>query len=314
MQVPPAIIRLGTIPILPLDLARPCLDTGRMKSLLCLLAVVFCLARADAANLYLDGTLSYNVTEPQCEFRLKGKLQNLSAEGTGTLKLVLWATKELYPSPGYIVGEITLPALGGGLQFNDFTVKTKSDVPFENGTFYFTIAVVEFTAAGWRNQLLEPTGSRILVNGNFANQQQWAIPDTEVIPPPLPLAINDKIKLTQRATDELNAFPSGWRDKTNLTIKNGTELSYDYKSRTEKVSYTYSVVKTKMKGMSKKVWAGKLVMTTERNNQVTFKNTITLYYQGNKKGTYKSSVKGYLFDGELGKSVTWGKFKLKPAF
>ncbi len=284
-----------------------------MKTILCLLALMSCLAKVEAAFLNLNGTLSYNVTEPQCEFRLKGELQNLSAVGTGTLKLVLWATKELYPSPGYIVGEATLPALGGGLQFTNFTIKTKSDVPFENDTFYFTIAVVEFTAEGWKNQMLVPTGSRILINGNFADQQEWTVPDNEVIPPPLPLLQGDKFQLYQKATGELNEFPPGWRDQANIVIKSQKRLNYSLGSRKESVDYNYSVVKTRMKGMRNKVWAGKLVITTSQNNRITFKNTIFLYYQAKKKGTYKSVVKGYLFDGELSKSSTWGTFKLKPA-
>lgn len=273
--------------------------------------MVFCLARLDAAYLNLDGDLTYNVTEPQCEFRLKGKLQNLSAERTGTLKLVLWATKTPYPSPGYVVGEFTIGVLGGGLQFTDFTVKTASDVPFENGTFNFTIAVLEFTTAGWRNQMLVANGSRILVNGNLANQQEWTIPNDKVIPPPSPLIKGDMVKLCQKATGELNEFPSGWRDQTNLTITGKSSLIYYLKPGKETVSYEYSVIKTRMKGMKKKVWAGKLVITYKQNNNITFQNVVTLFYQGETKGTYKSLVKGYLFNGELGRSSTWGTFRIK---
>ena len=131
--------------------------------------MMFCLARVDATVLRLEGDLTWNVTVPQCGFKLNGELQNLGSAGTGPIKLVLWATPAPYPSAGYNVGEYTLGQIPAGSQLSDFTVKTKSNLPFVNGTFYFTIAVVEYTLAGWRNVLLVPTGTRALYNGNFVD-------------------------------------------------------------------------------------------------------------------------------------------------
>ncbi|MES2657287.1 MAG: hypothetical protein V4689_01655 [Verrucomicrobiota bacterium] len=289
-----------------------------MKTLLCLVALLFCMVRTEAANLYLNGKLEWNITEPQCGFRLKGELQNLGPLGTGTIKLVLWASEHPYPptipSPatGFIVGEYTLGALDAGYQFTDFTVKTASDVPFINGNFYFTIAVLELTTAGWRNQMLVPTGTKALLNGNFVTQETWTMPDKPVITPPLPIQIGDIITLSERATGEFNKFPSSWQETIKLTVDNATKMRYANDPRKAIVNYNSTVVKTSLKG--KKVWTGKLVMTYGANNNISFKNTVYLYYQDKNTGTYKSVVKGYLFDGELAKATTWGTFKIKRAF
>jgi hypothetical protein len=279
-----------------------------MKTILCLVAMLLCVSRMDAAVLKLNGSLEWNVTEPQCLFKLKGNLQNLSSVGTGTLKLVLWASAIPNSPSGAIVGEYTLGVLGGGMQYNDFTVRTPSNVPFINGTFYFTIAVVEFTTAGWRNVMLVPTGTRALFNGNFVGQKKWTIPATPVVAPVAALLPGNIIALTEKATNELNAFPLGWQEKTTLTVNPGSRILFENTNRQAGVDYTYSVVTTSLKG--KTVSAGKLVMTRTTGSSITFKNTTTLFFHSPNAGTYKTVVTGSLWSGTLGSSTTWGSFKL----
>lgn len=272
--------------------------------------MMFCVARVDASILRLEGDLTWDVTMPQCAFKLDGELQNLSSVGTGPLKLVLWVTATPFPAPGQIVGDFLLGSLPGNSQFTDFTVKTKATLPFSSGSFYFTIAVVEYTTAGWRNVLLVPTGTRVLRNGNFVNQAKWTIPKAPVVDPPAVIGRGDLVTLTERATGDFNSFPVIWRDRIKLNFWSTSKVSYSLRSRKTNVFYKYSVVSNSFKG--KKVKSGKLVLTDDANlDNVSFKDTINLFFQGPDYGTYKSTVTGTLWTGNLGSSVTWGTFKLQ---
>lgn len=281
-----------------------------MKTILCLIAMMFCMARVDAAYLRLEGDLLWDVTMPQCSFKLDGELQNLSSAGTGPLKLVLWATATPFPAPGQIVGDFLLGSLPGNSKFTDFTVKTVAKLPFSTGSFYFTIAVVEYTTAGWRNVLLVPTGTRLLRNGNFVDQAKWTIPKAPVVDPPAVIGSGDLITLTERATADFNRFPLIWRTRIKLDFWSSSKLSFSVGSRKTNLFYKYSVVTESFNG--KKVKSGKLVMTDDADlNNVSFKDTLNLFFQGPDYGTYKSTVTGYLWSGTLGSSVTWGTFKLQ---
>ncbi|MEO5913000.1 MAG: hypothetical protein ABIS50_02125 [Luteolibacter sp.] len=282
-----------------------------MKTLLCLVALLFCAVRSEAAYpLFLNGELSWNITEPQAGFKLKGDIQNLSPVGTGPISLILWATKTPYPSQGVIVAHYPLPALPGGSQFSDFTVKTPSDVPATlNGDYYFTIAVVEDVGGTAYNRLLVATGTKNLVNGVFTDQDKWTIPAKPIIDPPAKIKVGDIYTLSEKATGEFNRFPTAWQTEIKLTAQTKTKITFESENRKAAVSYTYAVVKTKLQG--KNEWTGKLIMTYGAINNITFKDTVYLYFTGPYSGTYKSTVTGYLFAGDYGKSVTWGTFKLK---
>lgn len=291
-----------------------------MKAILCLVALLFCVARTEAVSqyafpFYLDGDLTWNVTEPQCGFKLKGEIQNISAGGTGPVRLVLWASKFAYPptvpnaSNGIIIGEYPLGSLGAGYQFEDFTVKTPSQMPLLNGVYNFTIAVVENVGGVYYNRFLISGGAYKLVNGEFENQEKWAIPAKPVVAPPAKIKSGDIFNLSERATGEFNRFPSAWQSEIKLTAQTQAKMTFDSNGRKATVAYSYAVVKTKLQG--KNVWTGKLMMTYGATNNITFKDTVYLYFTGPYSGTYKSTVKGYLFSGDIGKSVTWGTFKLK---
>ncbi|MES2924370.1 MAG: hypothetical protein V4819_22655 [Verrucomicrobiota bacterium] len=280
-----------------------------MKTVLCLVAMMFCLARLDASILRLDGDLTWNVTEPQCEFKLKGELQNLNGVGTGVIKLVLWATAAPYPSAGTIVGEFPLGQLYANESFSDFIVKTKANVPFLNGTFYFTIAVVEYTPAlGWRNIMLVPTGTKALSNGDFVGQKKWIFPIAPVVAPPASIKKGNVITLVERATDERNAFPIGWRERVTLSVKGSSTMKFSNKSRDATIRYEYAVRKAEYR--NKNVPFGKLVLSDDDNDD--FKRTVSLFFQGPDRGTYKSVIISSLWGGTtFSTTTTWGTFKFE---
>lgn len=277
------------------------------------------MARSEATNqvsgpLYLNGDLSWNLTEPQCRFKLKGKMQNISGFATGPIRLVLWASKFPYPPTvpntgnAIIAGEYPLGALDNGQQFTSFTVKTPSQMPMVNGTYNFTIAVLENVNGVFYNRFLISAGAYDFVNGVIKDQAIWSIPAKPVVSPPATINPDDIILLKEKATGEFYEFPGGWRTETKLTAESATKMTFKSTNGKATVSYSYTVEKTKLKG--KNEWTGKLVMTYGGNNNLTFKDTVYLYFTGPNSGTYKSVAKGYLFDGDIGQSTTWGIFDL----
>jgi hypothetical protein len=290
-----------------------------MKTLLFLAAMMFCMTRSEATDqvsgpLYLNGDLTWNITEPQCGFKLKGKMRNISAVATGPVRLVLWASKFPYPptvpnpSNAVIAGEFPLGALASGYQFDNFTVKTPSQMPIVNGVYHFTIAVVENVGGTYYNRFLISGGAYEFVNGVWKNQVKWSIPAKPVLPPPAAIDSDAIIYLDEKATGEFNKFPSGWRTETKLAAVNLHKLTFKTDNLKATVSYSYSVVKTNLRGDNE--WTGKLVMTYGENNNVTFKDTVYLYFTSPTSGTYKSVAKGFLFEGDIGDSTTWGLFEL----
>lgn len=290
-----------------------------MKKLIFLVAMLFCVARSEATNqvsgpLYLNGDLLWNITEPQCGFKLKGTLRNISAVGTGPIRLVLWASKFPYPSTvpntsnALLVGGFQLGALGSGQQYNSFTVKTSSQMPMVNGVYHFTIAVVENVNGVFYNRFLISGGAYKLVNGVLTDQEKWDIPSKPVVMPPAKIVADDILKLEEKATGKFNKFPSGWQSETKLTAESSHKMTFKTENLKAAVSYSYSVVKSNLKGDNE--WTGRLVMTQGDSNNITFKDTVYLYFTGPNSGFYKSVVKGFLFDGDIGDSTTWGLFDL----
>lgn len=280
-----------------------------MKSLLGLLAMILCLGRLDAGSLALDGTLSWNVTEPECAFKLVGTMQNITGAETGTIRMVLWASRTTPPADTQIVGEYTLGQLPAGYQFTDFKVKIPPSLPTLDGAYNFTLGVLEFTTAGWRNQLLIPGGTRTLAGGHIVGQAKWKIPAKPVIDPPSRVRRGDTITLNSKATGLFNQFPSGWKEKTVLSAEADGAINISNSSRTAVVSYTYTVGNSKLKGKRRKT--GKLILTFVTSGKTTYNDNVLLYFQSATSGTYKSVVTGSLWTGELDSSVTWGTFLFK---
>lgn len=275
-----------------------------MKTLFCVIALVLSMARLQAAFV-LDGDLTWEITEPRCTFELDGELQNTGPLGSGTLKLVLWATAVPYPAPGYIVAEYTLGTIGAGYQFRNFKVRTTSNVPILTGPYHFTIAVAEYTTSGWRNVLIVPTGTKHLTSGNFTAQKKWSLPTAKVTAPPAKLLKGDILRLTLKATDEMNLFPEDSQEVTTLEVRTATKLNAKTPPEKSQAAYTYTVKKNRFNG--KKVNSGRLFADFQKlDNDAESNFTYTFFFQGPDSGTYKS-----IESNASGEDATWGLFKLK---
>lgn len=275
-----------------------------MKTLLCVFALLFLVARIDAAVLELDGDLTWEITEPRCTFRLDGNLKSNTPGGSGTLRLVLWATSRPFPAPGFIVGEYTLGSIGNGFQFSDFTVQTVSKLPTISGKYYFTIAVAENTPEGWRNRLAVATGTKELEVGNFKGQKKWEHPDAAVTLPFAIIQTFDYITLRLKATGLLNLFPSDSQLKTTLNVESQTKLVAKNSFGKRTPTYEYKVVTATY--LKKKVKAGRLTLeypSSAGHSKSTV--VLTLFFQGGPMGTYKSEETN-----SSGTEVTWGRFTM----
>lgn len=281
-----------------------------MKSLLCLFAMLLCLSKVEASFFSLTGDLTWNITDPQCSFRLKGKLQNLGA-ASGSLRLALWATEVPFPAPGTLVAEFPLGQLGSGYQFDNFTFKTKATLPQQNGEIYYTITLMEYTTAGWRNQLAVPTGTRTMWQGQFKDQPKWVLPKKSVIDPPAKLKPGNRLILKEQAMGNLNRFPAGWRERYRLDVQPSKVINYLNRNLDEKVKYKYTVLKRKYLGMRGDV--GLLEMTYQGPGNFKFTEKVYLYFHGPNRGTYWSSVKGSLWGESTYPWTRWGTFTLKQA-
>lgn len=269
-----------------------------MKTLLCVFAILSSLVRMDAAALKLDGDLDWEITEPRCTFTLDGAIQNLSPAGSvsGTIKLVLWATKTPFPGPGFIVAEHTLGQISGGYQFSDFSVKTSSTIPDIDGGYHFTIAILEYTTLGWRTQLVVRTGTELLSDGDFVDQQKWSIPTKKIIAPPASLHNNDVVSLTEKATVLRNRFPFLSREKTKITIGKDSKISVVDNDGKTTGKYNYEVKRSTLK--TSKFPSGYLTI-----NHGDSDAQITLFFHTATAGIYKANTDDNGFE-----ETIWGTF------
>lgn len=272
-----------------------------MKTLLCVFAFVLSLVPASAAVFKLDGDLTWEITEPRLTFRLVGKLQNLSPTGStsGTIRMVLWATSVETPVRTHNIGEFTLGQIGGGYQFTDFNVRTNSKIPNISGTYRFSIAVMEYTTASWRNVVIVPTGNRSLIDGNFSEQKKWVLPPGKALTPPAKLRTGESFTLRLRATASKNLFPIGSQSRTTLDVKSATRIVSRIADSKRTPEYKYSVINETFK--KKKVRAGQLTLTYPDSN-----STITLFFQAPDSGTYKT-----VYESSGQSETTWGTFTFK---
>ncbi len=278
-----------------------------MKILLFLITAALGFSRSDASTLKLNGDLTWQITEPLCTFNMDGGIQNLSASGStsGTIKLVLWATPAPFPSAGHAVAQYTLGQIGGGYQFSDFTVRTSSSIPKITGKYYFTIAVLEYTTAGWRTQLAVPTGTRNLVAGDFPGQTKWKLPTTAIVAPPAALAAKNVLTLTPMATTDLNVLPAASRQPFTVKVA-AKQVTVVRPDETNPAKFTYSV--KKLTYNKKKVSTGSLALNYKAAGKKSsiYTGALVLYYQTRTTGFYQNSETDY-----FGKIVTWGTFTFK---
>lgn len=272
-----------------------------MKTLLFVIAMVISMVRTQATVLTLDGDLNWNITEPRCSFQLKGTLANKTPYGSGTLKLVLWATPYAFPSSGYIVGQYTIGDLPSGYQFKNFTFKTPSNVPAISGSYNFTIAIAEYNGGTWRNIMAIPTGKEKLQVGNFVGQAKWAIPVKTILPPVGLISAGNFFKLTLKSTDELNEFPVLYRDKTTITINTVSKLTTTLRSINKAATYKYTIKSAKLN--KKLVTFGNLEINYGSKGQGVSTQVYSFYFQSFSAGTYKCVEKN-----TNGTETTWGSF------
>lgn len=270
-----------------------------MKTLFLALVMVLSLVRTQAATLQLDGDLTWNITEPVCSFKLDGDIRNVGAS-SGTLKMVLMATPNPFPSAGVIVGEYTLGSVPNGYKLTDFTAKTIAKLPATTGTYYITITIAEYTGAGWKNIYAKQSGTQRFVGGHITSQKKWTIPTAKAIPPIGKFAVGTRIVLSSKATNELNLFPTGYQDKTVVTTNAKSKVETVLNSRKKSGKYT---VAAKSGTFNKQKVTYTLV---EIDYGSGYKSAVSLYFQGTYNGTYKS-----VDTTSAGKIVSWGTFKIQ---
>ena len=274
-----------------------------MKTLLCAVVAVLCMARLDAASIRIDGTLSWKVKKPDCTFKLDGSIWNLSPAGTasGSLKMVLWATPAPFPSRGYAIAEHNLGQIGGNHYITNFTEKVPVSIPKITGKYHFSISILEYTYSGWLNRAYITTGEELLANGEFVTGTKWVIPVNPVIAPPARLNLKDGLVLTVRADEKLNMITSGTRSKTAITIRKKHKAKVVIAGDDWDYLYTYTTGKRLF--ATTKVPVGRLYLDPE---DTTGSSTLTLYFQSPTSGFYKN-----IEENPDGGSTTWGVFNYK---
>lgn len=273
-----------------------------MKMLFLAAVMLVSLVRTQATIITVDGALTWNITEPRCSFQLKGNLKNSTAQGSGPLKLVLWATPNPFPSPGFIVAEYTLGSIANGYQFSNFTVKTPSKVPSYSGPIYFTIAIAEYNGAIWKNVASVPTGQRNLEVGNFVGQKKWSIPAAQVLPPAGLLTAGDVFRLNLKATGENNLFPASLQEKSMIVVSSKTQLKTTLRSVERTGKYSYAARFGKL-GKRKEDF-GQLTINYSGKTKGPSKAVYSFFFQSLTGGTYRC-----VETSGSGQETTWGTFE-----
>ncbi len=274
-----------------------------MKKLLFFLTLLLSISRISATQIQIQGKLDWEITEPRCTFKLEGTMSNNTASPSGTIRLVLWATRAPFPSQGTIVAEQILGSLNSGTQFRNFKVNTTSDIPNISGEYYFTIAVTEFSGGIWRNVGISDGGVQNLKVGDFVGQRKWSIPTLPVVPPVSALQKKNVLILTERATGLLNEFPVSSQSISNLRFASKSKVSVSNRAQKKSVSFSYKKKNGKYNGQ--KVVVGDLEINYGGKDSFVSKAKLTLYFHTETSGTYKSIESG------RSKETVWGSFTLK---
>lgn len=281
-----------------------------MKTLLalCTLLVLALPALADS-TIRIVGTPKWRITPPLCTFTVNGPIQNLSPAGTtsGTLRLVLYMSPNPFPSPGAVaVSQHTLGQLGGQFQIDRVKAKEPASVPDVTGNYFFTVAVIEYTAAGWRTRAFAEAGRRKLKNGVFVAGKQWKIPKDTVLPPPVKMRNKTLFKFKTKATEQLDRIASDSQTKTEVKIRRAKNCRYQSIVGKTKAKYKYKAGRGKVQG--KRVDVGKLTVDFA-STFGTFNQTesrFVLYYTAAGSGYYKrTDIAG------ADRQVTWGLFTME---
>ncbi|NJM37744.1 MAG: hypothetical protein HC845_07735 [Akkermansiaceae bacterium] len=274
-----------------------------MKKLLFVFALLLSIVRIDATTVQASGKLDWEITEPRCTFKLEGTISNRTTAPSGTIRLVLWATRAPFPSPGTIVAEQILGSLNSGTQFKSFKINTTSNIPNISGEYYFTVAVAEFSGGIWRNVAISDTGIRDLKIGDFVGQTKWSLPNLPVVSPASALQKKNILTLTEKATGLFNEFPGSSQTNSKLRFASKSKVSVSNRAQNKPVSFTYR--KKNGKYNSQKVIVGDVAINYGGKDNFVSKTKLTLYFHTEKSGTYQSVESG------RNKEAVWGSFTLK---
>lgn len=260
-----------------------------------LAALLMGLTGAQATVLRLDGTPTWSITKPDCKLELVGAIQNLNSYTSGSVKMVLFADLVPFPSKARVIAEVDLGQIPGYSQINGFKRKVKATLPTTNGDYYFTLAVLEFTQAGWQTRAYVATGQKSLKNGDFLAGYKWRIPDRKIVAPPAGLVNGDRIRLNVRANFDLDAITPGTESRKTLRIGSGTNVAVSYGGKTYDTKYDYLSAKRPINGVKRP--AGNVTLAKSGSNQEA---AITLFFHSAGGGIYKQAAEG---------RVTWGVFE-----
>ncbi|MEO5913150.1 MAG: hypothetical protein ABIS50_02885 [Luteolibacter sp.] len=278
-----------------------------MKILRLLLLAACVTSMAPGASLELDGDLSWGITEPQCTFTLQGDLRNITPTGeSNTLKLVLWATPEAYPSPGRAVAEYFVGRLKAGAAFSDFKIRTRAIIPDLTGDFHFTLTVREETTendSGWADRLILPGPVMNLTHGDFTDQRKWQPRERKVSAPPKDLVDGQEFVFTPKATLLLNLLPVEGRIPTRVRVGVRNRVRVTFDGLTDPATYTYGKKPGSLNDEVAPSARFKLDQKISGSDSDTTGSDYILYFQGKASGTYKSTQQD-----TYGKIVTWGTF------
>lgn len=252
------------------------------------------MATSQATALRLDGTPTWSITKPKCTLELVGSIRNLNAFTSGSVKMVLFADLVPFPSKAQVVAEADLGQIPGYGEIDDFKRKVNVTLPTANGDYYFTLAVLEYTLAGWQTRAYVATGQRTLKNGDFLAGYKWRIPGKKVVPPPAGLVAGDRLRLTVKANFDLDAITPGTESRKTVRIEGVSSTTVSYGGKTYDTKYDYLVAKRTLNGVKRP--AGNVTLARSGNNQQA---EITLFFYNATGGIYRQAAEG---------RVTWGVF------
>ncbi len=266
-----------------------------MKTLVSAITAIFLIASSHAA-VRISGTAACKISKPDCIFTVNGAIRNTNQPGTssGSLRLVLWATQTPFPSRGEIIALCDLGTLSAGYQIENFRRKVRADTRKLNGNYHFTVALLEYTMAGWQTRDFEAIGRKALENGDFVTGTKWAQPTRKPAPPPTRLRKGNKLKLNLRANANLNGITPGTESTLVLGINTAIRLNRTFGSQSSKARYSWTTGKSTVNGMRYKV--GKLTINPPSQPATR----ITLYFNGPHTGFYRQTTAG---------RITWGIFR-----
>ncbi len=252
------------------------------------------LASAQATVLRLDGTPTWSITKPKCTLELVGSIRNLNSFPSGSVKIVLFADLVPFPSKARVVAEADLGQIPGYGEIDDFKRKVNATLPTTNGDYYFTLAVLEYTLAGWQTRAYVATGQKTLKNGDFLAGYKWRIPNRTVIAPPAGLIKGDRLKLTVKSNFDLDAITPGTESRKTVRIEGVSSTSVSYGGKNYDTKYEYLVAKQPINGVKRP--AGNLTLAKSGIHQQA---AITLFFHSATGGVYRQAAEG---------RVTWGVF------